>query len=350
MNVAKSPGSTSRRAAVKPDAEAGLRIRVFDADRTDRSLTFDEAIKVKPSARQLLWIDVEGELESGQRRSIVDRFDFDRETDRALAEPGETPHIQLHGQHFHLRVAAEPDGEHPEQARWLDIVAGPDVVITRHAEPLGFLEAINERIAADASIGELDSAEFVASVLDAIVTSYHAAVDQLEDQLDEIDAKALARPTASELFATLVAIRRRVGRLRRLLAGHRELFAALGRPDFGRGIASADPDVFLPVARRFEGALESLEIHARGDPRLVRHPDDAHRPAHERRDACPYGRYGDGPAGHDHRRVPRHERDRARAGGRSGVVLDHRRGRAGVRGCRVRRGPVAPLDLGRPEG
>jgi magnesium transporter len=232
---------------------------MFDADRTDRILTFDDALKAKPSARQLLWIDVGGELASGQRRAIVDRFDFDRETDQELATPREAPHIQLHGQHFHLRVAAEPDAEHPERARWLDIVAGPNVVISRHAEQLGFLEAINARIATDASIGELDSAEFVASVLDAIVTSYHTAVDQLEDQLDEIDAKALARPTASELFAKLVAIRQRVGRLRRLLTGHRELFTALGRPDFGRGIESADPDVFLPVASRFEGALESLD-------------------------------------------------------------------------------------------
>ena len=241
------------------DPEAGLRIRLFDADRTDRILTFDEALKAKPSARQLLWIDVEGDLESQQRRAIIERFEFDEDTERALAAPADQPQVELHGEHFHLRVAAEPDGDHPDRVPWLNIVAGRNLVISRHEKPVEFLKAINERIAADATIGELDSAEFVASVLDAIVTTYHTAVDQIEDQLDEIDAKALAGPHANELFAKLVAIRRRAGKLRRLLAAHRELFAALGRRDFGRGIDSADPDVFLPVVSRFEGAILSLE-------------------------------------------------------------------------------------------
>jgi magnesium transporter len=248
-----------RNSGSTPESEEGIRIRLFDADRTDRILTFDEALKAKTSARQLLWIDVEGELESEQHRAIVEKFDFDKATARELAQHHGRPQTRLHGDHFHLRVAAEPDSGHPERVRWLDIVAGQNLVISRHEEPLGFLAAINERIASDASIGQLDSAEFVASVLDSIVTTYHTAVDALEDQLDEIDAKALARPHSSDLFAKLVAIRRRIGKLRRLLAEHRELFGALGRPDFGRGIDSADPDVFAPVSNRFEAAILSLE-------------------------------------------------------------------------------------------
>jgi len=254
--AAKDRDTTRRTGTASED---GIRIRLFDADRTDRTLTFDEALKAKASARQLLWIDVDGDLESEQHRAIVEKFDFDKATARELAEHGGRPHVQLHGDHFHIRVAAEPDSDHPERVRWLDIVAGPNLVISRHPEPLAFLGAINERIAADASIGQLDSAEFVASVLDSIVTTYHTAVDALEDQLDAIDANALARPQADDLFPKLVAIRRRIGKLRRLLADHRELFGALGRPDFGRGVESADPDVFAPVSSRFEAAILSLE-------------------------------------------------------------------------------------------
>lgn len=242
-----------------PDGDAGARIRLFDADRTDRILEFDEALKTKLSGRQLLWIDVEGALPDDRRAALVDRFQLDSDTERELAEPARRPAVRLHGEHFHLRAAAEPDTEHLAEIGWLDVVAGPNVVISRHLQPLAFLGAMDARIAADSTIGELDSAEFVAAVLDSIVTTYHAAVDRLEDELDDIDAKALSRPGTSELFARLVDIRRRVGRLRRLLAAHRELFSALGRPDFGRGIASANPDAFLAVAARFEGAIQSLE-------------------------------------------------------------------------------------------
>ena len=242
-----------------PDAEAGLRIRLFDADRTDRSLTLEEAVSEKVSARQLIWIDVEGELENEQRKAIVERFELDKATDRALAESGNRPQAQLHGEHFHIRVAAEPDAGHLERVNWVDIVAGPNVVISRHGEPLELLGAMHTRIAEDATIGELDSAEFVASLLDGIVTTYHAAIDRIEDELDEFDTRALARPRADEMFAELVAIRRRVGRLRRLLAAHRELFGSVGARDFGRGISSADPEVFVPVTSRFESALVSVE-------------------------------------------------------------------------------------------
>lgn len=239
--------------------ENGLRIRLFDADRTDRTVPFEEAIASKASTRQLLWIDIEGDLKRERRRALVDRFDLDESTDRALETPGKRPHVQLHGQHFQLRVAAEPDAEHPERAGWLDIVAGPNVVITRHSERLELLESLHERLAEDTKVGQLDSAEFAASVLDAVVTSYLAAIDAIEDDLDEFDAKALGGDHPADRLTRLVAIRRRIGRLRRLLAGHREQYGALGRRDFAGGTAPDDREAFQTVAARYESALASVE-------------------------------------------------------------------------------------------
>lgn len=142
---------------------------------------------------------------------------------------------------------------------WLDLVGGPNVVISRHADALPLLEAIDERIAADATIGELDAPEFVASVLDAVVTSYLAAVDTIEDEVDLIDAKALGRERFDDLFGELIDVRRRVGRLRRVLARHRELFAIIGRREFAHAAAAADPESLQAVSGRFETALSSVE-------------------------------------------------------------------------------------------
>lgn len=236
-----------------------MRIRVFDADRTDRALSFDEALHIKLSKRQLLWIDVEGELDAERRGALVERFELDKATERELARPGGGPQVQLHGSHFHLRVAAEPDARHLRDVSWLEIVAGTNVLISLHDRELRFLGAMNERIAADATIGELDSPELVASLLDAVVTTYHAAVDALEDELDQIDTKALGGPRPEALVDRLVDVRRRIGQLRRLLAAHRELFGALARPDFLRGIDTSGAEMFVPVANRFEGAIQSLE-------------------------------------------------------------------------------------------
>ncbi len=241
------------------EREHGLRIRLFDADRTDKDLSFAKAMKARVTSRQLLWIDVEGDLQAEHLRAMVERFGFDAETEEALGKRSKKPHVQLHGQHFHLCVAAEPHAERPEDIRWLDVLGGPNVIISVHPEPLNFVEEMDERIAADATIGELDSSEFVASVLETIVTGYHAAVDGLEDELDDIDARALAKRAPTDLLDVLVALRQRVGRLRRLFAAHRIVFSAIGGPDFAVGVSSADPQVFAPVSNRFDGVLLSIE-------------------------------------------------------------------------------------------
>ena len=249
----------SPRADGAPDPDSGFQIRLFDADRTDKSLSFDDAIRAKASSRQLLWIDVEGELADDRREQLVRRFELDERTDRALAKPGGGPRIRLHDRHFVVRIAANVRAADPREVGWLDIVAGPNVVITHHGEPIEVLESMNRRIADDATIGVLDSAEFVGSLVEAILTGYHEAIDRIEDELDEFDARALERSQPQDMFGRLVEIRRRIGRLRRLLASHRELFGGLGSPDFARGIESADPGVFQHLMSRFEGVLVSLE-------------------------------------------------------------------------------------------
>lgn len=240
-------------------SENGIRIRLFDADRTDRSLSFDDALRARVSSRQLMWIDVEGSLSDEQREGLVERFELAPATDRALADPGGRPGVRLHGRHFVVHLAAELDAEDPRRVSWLDIVAGPNVVITQHDRPIRALGSMDERIAEDATVGVADSAEFVAAVGEAILTEYYAAIDRVEDELDEFDAKALVRNQPTGLIDGLVQIRRRIGRLRRVLAAHREVFGALGSPDFARGIEADDPQVFVPLAGRFEGVLASLE-------------------------------------------------------------------------------------------
>jgi magnesium transporter len=240
--------------------EDGVRARLFDADRTDRMLPFGEALKARVSSHQLLWIDVTGDPTPEQRRALAQRFGLEADTEAALAAAPKGPSLELHAEHFHVRVAAEPDPKRPENAIWLDLIAGPNTVISRHDQPLAFLHALNERIKADATIGELDSPEFVASVLDAVITSYHRAIDRIEDELDAHDTRALARsPSSSDSISQLVTIRSRIAQLRRLLAAHREVFGALSRPGFVRGVSPDNHEVFLPVSSRFDAALAAAE-------------------------------------------------------------------------------------------
>lgn len=242
-----------------PDADHGARIRLFDADRTDRLLSFDDALALKPGSRQLLWLDLLGEVEPARRSAIGRRFELAPEVERALGTPTSEPHLAIHGQSFHLRVAVEPDSRPRAPIRWLDVVAAPNVVITQHADPLRMLQAFDSRISSDAKVGQLDSSELVVSLLDDVVTSYFAAVDEIEDEVDVIDAKALGREQFDDLFGQLVQVRQRIGRLRRLLTTHREVFGSIGRPEFAKAVGAPESEALAAVAARFEAVIAGVE-------------------------------------------------------------------------------------------
>ena len=233
-------------------------VRLFDADRRDRELDLDEALRAKVGQRQLLWIDVEGRPDSTTFAAIAERIGL-RPMTRGLLERGhDGAHIALHGEYVHVCVATEADHDPSESPRWLDLVAAHNVVLTWHEDPVPILRDLDERIETDATIGNLDAAAFVASAVDAAVTSYFKSVDQIEEVVDRLDAVALAGDPGHDVLADLVDIRRRISRLRRVLSSQREVFAAFGTPDF-RTVVGDDAEAFAGVASRFENALQSVD-------------------------------------------------------------------------------------------
>jgi magnesium transporter len=169
------------------------------------------------------------------------------------------PTIALHGSYFTLSVATITSEHDREEAHWLTIIAGRNVIVTVHAEPIEFLEEMDDRIESDTLVGLIDSGSFVAALLDEVVTGYFAAVDAVEDSIDSLDSKSLRRDVRDDLLLELIALRQRIARLRRIVSAHRELFAALGRPDFA---AIAEGDVAEPyrtVAERYERAVEAVK-------------------------------------------------------------------------------------------
>jgi Mg2+ and Co2+ transporter CorA len=237
-----------------------IHARLFDADRTDENLTLDDAIRRRVGKTQLLWVDVQGSMPEAAADELAKRLDLSSRVRRILTESAKGPHLALHGTHFHLRVMTEASDDPSQQWRWLDIVAARNHVVTVHADPIDFLRRIDERIEADASVGRLDGAAFARSILDATVTSYFQAVDAIEAEVDRIDARSLRPQVDDDLLTDLVALRRRVARLRRALSAHREIYGTLAAADFSRITEGEDVGTgFAAVAARFEDAIHSVE-------------------------------------------------------------------------------------------
>ena len=249
--------ATAAREAEQLDGR--VRVRRFDADRRDRVISLDAAIASEPTGRQLLWVDVRGDIDAADLEKMADRFELDADTRRQLAHPHDHPSLAVHGSYFHMSVAADPGGRE-ENPSWLHIVASQAVVITQHHGELLLLEEVDNRIKSDATLGSAEGVEFVGLLLDEVITSYFTAVDEIEDAVDELDGRALVDRGEASVLGDLVALRRRISRLRRLLSGHRSTFAAVSGPEIRQLVDK--PDAFadvVAVTKRFEAAVAAVE-------------------------------------------------------------------------------------------
>jgi magnesium transporter len=260
--------SVGRRGSARPGWEVAMpttetdriRARLFDADKPDKRLDGDQLLEVTPTDRQLLWIDITGSLPSEDATKLAQQLKLRTRTRIALEQPDHAPFIALHRDYVHVRVAADPSDRNPDETSWIDVIAAPNVVLTQHDGPIPFLDRVDERIERDAAAGILSSTAFFTSIVDAAITSYHAAVDEIEEDVDRLDAESLRGNGRRELLGDLVRCRRRIARLRRLLADHRGLFTALASPEMAAVLDDADAATLLQgLNTRFEGAMRAVE-------------------------------------------------------------------------------------------
>jgi len=259
----------------RDDREAmSVQVRLFDADRQDRALDLAALESLRLHERQLLWLDGTGEWSDGDEGSraaaddqraglaaALQPLDVQAATIAQLGRGTDRPRVELHGAPFVLRLPLlAGEAARPGPPDWLDIVAGRNFVLTLHPRALSFLDDVDRSIERDTPVGELDSAAFVAILLDALLTSYLGIVDGLEDDIDRLDGLALRR-VRPDLLGEVVQVRRRIAAVRRVLIAQRPVFAALARADF-EAVATDEPrDArrFQALEERFEGVLAAIE-------------------------------------------------------------------------------------------
>jgi magnesium transporter len=134
--------------------------------------------------------------------------------------------------------------------RWL--------VTVRDAE-LEVVERFRERAEGSGETGRLHGLAFLANLLEWAITAYFDAFEELEHDLDEIDAEAMKGRVASteKVIPRLVEMRGEVGRLRRALVSHREVLLALTRPELGAIASSDSAERFVSLRERLEEAVQA---------------------------------------------------------------------------------------------
>jgi len=182
----------------------------------------------------------------------------DEQAKRLLEQPSQASLVD-HGEHMHvtLYVASSEEGE--PILRPLECVLGANWVVTAHEEEIEVLEEFRERAEGGSQAGALDSPSFVAAAVEWVVTSYFRAFEEIERELEELDAKVMSDipKNVSEDLSRLVELRRSIGALRRALSPHREVLVALAHPELDRLSTEASAERFNAIERRVRQAVDA---------------------------------------------------------------------------------------------
>ena len=226
---------------------------LFDKHRVDEVDWTDSLPRVGRSA--LLWIDLEKPSDE-DIANLVDAFDLEHDTADDLRGELTDPRLVDHRTYLHVTVIGLSD---ERDAARVDCLVSERWLVTVHEKKVEVVDRFRELAEGSGAVGMLDGLSFLANLFEWALASYLDAFEALEQDLEDIDAKAMSGTVSSTdgVLSGLVDMRREVGRLRRALVSHREVVLALTRPEL-EAIASSDScERFTALRDRLEEAVQA---------------------------------------------------------------------------------------------
>lgn len=134
--------------------------------------------------------------------------------------------------------------------REIDILAAPNVVLTVHDGKVAALERFVDGLDGETRLGKLRAGDLMSSLIDEVIDGYFLLAELIEREIDELDQRALHSRPGDDTLAAIVALRRRIGLMRRTLAPHRDALSTLALPEL---------DAEETVGRPWPGLVDRLD-------------------------------------------------------------------------------------------
>lgn len=233
-----------------------LRAVLYDAKGDDREVDLDREKTPKVDRDRLLWIDVDNRDIADLAKAAA-AVGLESEGLRRLASEDQTARILRLPDRVVLTLGTVDPNDGEARRRELDIVVGVNHVITVHDGPLATVDAFRAEIDQEQELGRLDAAAFVAGLIDTALGAFFRQIEAIERDIDALDELAIRSHEGASFLATVVTLRRRIARLRRVLAPNREALLPLERPDFE--LRTDLGPVWPGIVQRLERAIDGLE-------------------------------------------------------------------------------------------
>ncbi len=250
-----------RGAARRIPLSGGVNAHLFDADGQDRILDLETEDLTSIGDRRLIWVDID--LDAGGTLDLVaGPLQLDARERRNVEGDSANPGLTHSVGRLHLTLEAlEPQDLDDETGalvrREVDVMASPGLVVSVHRGRIGALDRFAEGLSEKTSLGLLDAGDLLSSLVDEVIAGYFRLAESVEGDIDRLDQAALRGGRDVDVLSGIVAIRRRIGLIRRTLAPHRGALAAIARPE--TSTEATVGQLWPGLGDRLEAALSTTE-------------------------------------------------------------------------------------------
>jgi magnesium transporter len=129
--------------------------------------------------------------------------------------------------------------------------------VTIHAGETAALQRFRSGLDGETRLGVLTAGDLMSSLVDEVIDGYFLLAELIEREIDELDQRALDGRRGGDTLAQIVALRRRIGLVRRTLAPHRNALSTLALPEMEAAEAVGRP--WPGLVDRLDAAMRTIE-------------------------------------------------------------------------------------------
>jgi magnesium/cobalt transport protein CorA len=250
----KAPRRTPQRRTEGFKQAKGLRAFLYDAAAQDKEIKLSAARARRLTKNQLLWVDVDSSSKEAveQLRSLIDLQDED------LTHEERMP-LRERGDSFSFAVAALNSHEEDAELVEMTCVVAGRWLVTVHRGPIASIDAYDEHVRADSSLGALDAPTFSTSLLEWQLNEYLLAMEAIQERIGEIEESILSGMLSQSALEALVQLRRRLTYLRGGLTPQRYVYSALAHSGFDVSSGTEAAADFGLLGGRVEQAVQGID-------------------------------------------------------------------------------------------
>ncbi len=185
----------------------------------------------------IVWVNFEAATESGTRQVetwLSDVFQFHHLAVEDALEETHIPKVDDWGSYLYIvfRVPRIVAGSDVLELHELDVFLGPNYLVTFHVAPLEVLDAERTSIARDPRDRLRHGADHLLfRLLERAVNQSLAAIEELDDRVEEIQNEVIERPSA-KVISAIFRIKRSAIQLHKTLAPQREVLNRLAHDPY----------------------------------------------------------------------------------------------------------------------